>query len=81
MGRLIAVILAMTIALAAGAAYATQAGQGAIKNWSLMDQCAREAQAAYPDYSAADYAKRDAKLKECLEEKNLPPRDPLAPGH
>jgi hypothetical protein len=79
--RLAAATLAVGLCLVSGAAFATQAGQAAIKKWSLTDQCAREAQAAFPDYSAEAVAKRDAKLNECLESKDLPPRAPLAPSH
>ena len=40
-----------------------------------MDQCAKDAQAAFPDFTAESNAKRAAKEKECLEGKNLPPRE------
>ena len=46
-----------------------------------MDNCAEQAQTAYPDFSAESNAKRDAKLKECLEGQNLPPRELPEPGH
>lgn len=72
--------IAAWLCLTSGTALATQAGQAAIKKWSAMDQCAREAQAAFPDYSAEAVAKRDAKLNECLESKSLPPRAPLSPS-
>lgn len=81
MGRIAAVMLALTVLLAAGVAQATQAGQQAIKNWAEMDKCAHDAQSAYPDYSAEAYAKREAQLKACLEQLNLPPRAPLDPTH
>jgi hypothetical protein len=73
-------ILALSLALAPGAARASQQGVVATKKWKTMDLCAKEAQAAFPDYGADSQAKRDAKLKECLEGNNLPPREPLAPG-
>ncbi len=73
-------ILAFAFALASAAAMATQQGVVAMRNWKTMDQCAKEAQIAFPDFTADANAKRDAKLKECLEGKNLPPREPLAPG-
>jgi len=81
MSRLGAAILAAGLCLVSGTAFATQAGQAAIKKWAETDQCEREAQAAFPDYSADAYAKRDAKVNECLESKDLPPRAPLAPPH
>jgi hypothetical protein len=77
--RLGAAILTIGLCLVSGAAFATLAGQAAIKKWAVMDQCEREAQAAFPDYSADAVAKRDAKLNECLESKDLPPRAPLSP--
>jgi hypothetical protein len=58
------------------AALASQQGVQATRNWKQMDQCAREAQTAFPDYTAEANAKRDAKLKACLAGKNLPPRTP-----
>jgi hypothetical protein len=71
---------AALILLIAGAE-ATQQGQTAIALWKLMDVCARQAQTAYPDYNPESNAKRDAKLKACLNANNLPPREPMAqPG-
>lgn len=55
---------------------ATQSGTNVIKSWHTMDNCAREAQTAFPDYTPESNAKRDAKLKECLAARNLPPRAP-----
>jgi hypothetical protein len=49
-------------------------GQIAIGKWKSMDTCAIEAQRAHPDFTADSNAKRDAKLKECLAARNLPPR-------
>ena len=74
LGFLIAALL-----LFAGAAEASQQGQVVLNNWKAADKCAKQAQAAYPDYSAEANAKRDAKLKECLNAGNLTPRQPLAP--
>jgi hypothetical protein len=73
-------ILALLLALSPGAARATQQGVVVTQKWKTMDVCAKQAQAAFPDYSAEAQAKRDAKLKECLQGSNLPPREPLAPG-
>jgi hypothetical protein len=74
------VAVALPLALAPSASLASQQGVVAMKNWKTMDLCAKEAQTAFPDFSADSQAKRDAKLKECLAGKNLPPREPLAPG-
>ena len=57
---------------------ATQQGQAALRGWKTADSCAKQAQTAYPDFSAESNAKRDAKLKECLNANGLPPRAPLA---
>ena len=65
--------------LFAGVAEASQQGQAVFNNWKAADRCAKQAQAAYPDYSAEANAKRDAKLKECLNAGNLSPRQPLSP--
>ena len=62
--------------LVPGAASATQPGTDAIKKWHTMDKCSREAQTAFPDFTAEANAKRDAKMKECLAGQNLPPRAP-----
>jgi hypothetical protein len=80
MNRVAMALLILGLLLASVPARATQQGVGAIRNWKTMDVCAKEAQAAFPDFTADAQAKRDAKLKECLAGKNLPPRDPLAPG-
>lgn len=66
--------LALGLALGAAPALASQQGVVAIQNWKNMDRCAKEAQVAFPDFTAEANAKRDAKMKECLEGKNLPPR-------
>ena len=73
LGFLIAALL-----LFAGAAEASQQGQVVLNNWKAADKCAKQAQAAYPDYSAEANAKRDAKLKECLSGGNLAPRQPVS---
>jgi hypothetical protein len=69
-----AALFALLMFLADPAAAATQEGNTAMINWKAMDICARQAQAAFPDFTADSNAKRDAKLKECLSGSNLPPR-------
>ena len=71
--------LAAVLVLLAGTAQASQQGQGVVNSWKAADKCAKQAQAAYPDYNAEANAKRDAKLKECLNAGNLAPREPLSP--
>ena len=70
--------LAAVLLLSAGTAQASQQGQGVVNSWKAADKCAKQAQAAYPDYNAEANAKRDAKLKECLNAGNLAPRQPLS---
>jgi hypothetical protein len=70
--------LAAALVLSTAGAQATQQGQAAVKSWKQMDNCAKQAQAAYPEFSAESNAKRDAKLQECLNSGNLPPRQPLS---
>lgn len=71
----LAVAFAVFVAFVAfaAAAMASQPGQVVIKNWTVMDQCTQAARTAFPDYTADANAKREAKVKECLENKNLPP--------
>jgi hypothetical protein len=64
--------------LLAEPAAATQSGITAMRNWKAMDDCARKAQEAFPDFTEEANAKRDARLKECLAQHNLPPRAPLS---
>jgi hypothetical protein len=74
--------LAVVVLLAlAGAALASETQQGVIviRKWAAMDRCAKQAQAAFPDFTPESNAKRDAKLQACLESQNLPLREPLAP--
>jgi len=71
----------LLLVLAIGAAQASQPGKVVEKSWKTMDVCAKQAQAAFPDFTAEANAKRDARLKECLSGNNLPPREPIAPGH
>jgi hypothetical protein len=66
------------LVLSAVSAQATQSGQAALQNWKVMDVCSKQAQTAYPEYSTESNAKRDAKLKECLNANHLPPRQPLS---
>jgi hypothetical protein len=69
-------LLAAMFLLPPVGAGASQQGQSALKSWKVMDVCAKQAQTAYPDFSAESNAKRDAKLKECLNANHLPPREP-----
>jgi hypothetical protein len=57
------------------AAFASQQGVVVVQKWKLADKCTQQAQAAFPDFTPEANAKREAKLKECLNGQNLPPRD------
>lgn len=71
--------LAAALVLLIATAEASQQGQSAANAWKAADRCAKQAQAAFPDYNAESNAKRDAKLKECLSSGNLAPRQPMSP--
>jgi hypothetical protein len=75
--------VSVAIAFAAGVAEAgTAQGTTAMQRWKGMDNCARQAQTAFPDFSPDSNAKREAKLDQCLRANNLPPRQPEgAPSH
>ena len=73
--------LGALLLLLIGTADASQQGNAVVNSWKAADKCAKQAQTAYPDYSAESNAERDAKLKDCLNASNLPPRAPVAqPG-
>ncbi len=72
--RRLAFAFALLGLLASATAQASNPGNQTLKNFKMMDQCAKEAQQAFPDFTTEAQAKRDAKLKECLASKNLPPR-------
>jgi hypothetical protein len=74
-------LLLLPALITAARAQQTQQGTAVMKRWQAMDRCAKQAQATFPDFTAADDAKRNAQLQVCLESQNLPPRTPLAPGH
>ncbi|MGH7063021.1 MAG: hypothetical protein ACREET_02965 [Stellaceae bacterium] len=69
----------VALALLAGTAEASQPGTTALAKWKTMDICAKQAQAAFPDFTAQSNAKRDAQLNACLSANNLPPRQPSPP--
>jgi hypothetical protein len=75
----LAYLLAVMLLFSSGTARAaSQQGRDVNANWRTADKCAKQAQAAYPDYSAESNAKRDTSLKECLRGYNLAPREPLS---
>ncbi len=76
--QIIALATAATLVLAAAAQAATGQATTVMRNWKAMDNCAHQAQAAYPDFSAEANAKREAALKNCLNLQHLPPRAPTS---
>jgi len=73
MHRIPAALLALLLIPAA--ASASQQGVVVVQKWKMADKCTAQAQAAFPDYTPEANAKREAKLKECLNGQNLPPRE------
>jgi hypothetical protein len=65
----------VALLLIPAAASASQQGVVVLQRWKLADKCTQQAQAAFPDYTPEATAKREAKLKECLNGQNLPPRE------
>jgi len=74
-------VIFLLVALAAPAAHATAQGVQVTRKWKTMDLCEKKAQATFPDFTAEANAKRDAAVKACLNGNNLPPREPVGPGH
>ena len=75
-----AVALGVALATPSERLPASQQGVQVIKNWKSSDKCAQQAQAAFPDFTPESNAKRDAKLKQCLEGQRLAPRAPSTPS-
>jgi ubiquitin len=73
-------LLLAALLLVTTTASATQQALTVQNYWKAADKCAKQAQAAFPDYNPESNAKRDAKLKECLNASNLAPRQPLSPA-
>lgn len=67
------------LALAPASAMASAQGIVVMKKWQLSDKCAKTAFAEFPDYNPQSNAKREARLRQCLDSQNLPPRDGLPP--
>ena len=72
--------LALVLALAAAALWAMHAAaddklRQSDMVWKAMDNCARAAIKAYPDYTAEALAKRETQRRLCLRRSNLPGGD------
>jgi hypothetical protein len=74
-----AFVIALAIPVAAMAT-GTQQGLTMMRNWVNSDRCMQAAQRAFPDYTAASIAKREAQIKQCLANQNLAPREAIVPG-
>jgi len=76
-------LLAITVLAATAVldpAQATSAnGMAAQRQWSVMDKCAKQAIAKFPDHTAADLAKRDDFTRHCQRDSRVPVREGLAP--
>jgi hypothetical protein len=72
-----AIALAMPVA---AMATGTQQGLQMMRHWVSSDRCMQAAQKAFPDYTADSIAKREAQIKQCLANQNLPPREAIVPG-
>lgn len=76
---------ALTAAVAllgiAGMSWSVQAASGnakaSVDAWHGMDTCNKKAFQLFPDYTPEQVAKRDAYVRKCLAERNLPTRDAL----
>ena len=66
--------LAAALTLFAGTAEATQQGNTAIANWKRMDVCAKQAQAAFPDYTA-EFERQTRRQAERVLEQRQPAAD------
>jgi len=75
-GRRLALRLALlalvAAALGAGRAAADDKLRQSEATWRAMDNCARAAIKAYPDYTAEALAKRETERRLCLRRGNLP---------
>jgi hypothetical protein len=76
----LAVILVLAALAAPALAAETQQGAIVMRKWAQMDQCAKKAQEAFPDFTPESNAKRETTLRTCLQNQNLPLRVPLSPN-
>lgn len=74
-GRHLALLALIAAALWAGQAAADDRLRQSDQVWKAMDNCARAAIKAYPDYTAEALAKREAERRLCLRRQNLPGAD------
>jgi hypothetical protein len=72
-------LVAATALLPGIAVAGTAQGTNAMQRWKMMDNCSKQAQTAFPDFSPAANAKREARLDDCLRANNLPPREVETP--
>jgi hypothetical protein len=76
MGRIFLAVACAASFTAAGQAFAASAnGKASIDAWHGMDTCSKKAFEIFPDYTPEHVSKRDAYVRKCLVERNLPSRD------
>jgi hypothetical protein len=75
--RRLALLLLVPLAVALGAerAAADDKLRQSDAAWKAMDNCARAAIRAYPDYTPESLSKREAQRRLCLRRNNLPGGD------
>ena len=71
--------LAVAVVPAAPALAASGYATPTIRAWHQGDLCNKKAFELFPDYTKEHIAKRDAYVRKCLAEQNLPARENLAP--
>jgi hypothetical protein len=73
-------ILIAAITLAATPAFAiSSSGKAANNRWHSADECTKRSFELFPDWTKEQAAKRDAFVRKCLAEKQLPEREPTRP--
>jgi hypothetical protein len=72
---LVLLLVLLATALAGGRATADDKLRQSDGVWKAMDNCARAAIKAYPDYTVEALAKREVQRRLCLRRSNLPGGD------
>ena len=78
MMKLVSLVIALSV-LAAAAHAGTWDQQQSFAAWKRQDDCSRQAQRQFPDYTTESNAKREHALRQCLATGNLPRRAVLSP--
>jgi hypothetical protein len=77
--NLVAVALGLTLAVAMGprVARADALQTQSFAAWRVMDECAKQANKAFPDHTPEGNAKREAARQDCLRAHRLPVTAPV----